>query len=336
MFNDGRRKWGYEKVKYFVEIESESNCKLLSTEYFNTKTKLQFQCKCENDFIATFEKFKDRNKRLCNDCSYRDSRDKQLVNYGEIKNFIEIESKSGCKLLSDKYDGVKKDLLLRCECGNKYFISFDKFKHQNKRQCNECGNKVIGECLRKTNEQFVKEVYDLVGDEYNVISVYKSSKDRVKIKHNKCGHIWNITPSSFLSGGSRCPKCASSKGEKIIYNWLKENNITYKSQFQYKDCKNIKPLPFDFYLPNYNLLIEYDGEQHYMPVNFGGTSNDKALSNYKRQQKHDNIKNVYCLKNNIPLLRIPYTEFDNISSILSKEIKKYIIQNLQDENLLTI
>ena len=78
---------------------------------------------------------------------------------------------------------------------------------------------------------------------------------------------------------------------------------------------------FDFYLPRYNLFIEYDGEQHYKPVRFFGNEED-AENVFKRTQEHDRIKNQYCKDNNINLLRIPYWETKNIKTIISNHLQR--------------
>ena len=121
-----------------------------------------------------------------------------------------------------------------------------------------------------------------------------------------------ISPSNLLKGHG-CPECVNSKGETIISEYLKENNINYISEYTFDDCRNKRPLPFDFYLPDYNLLIEYDGEQHFEPVDFFG-----GEEQFEYQKYNDNIKNTYCIKNNINLIRIPYWDFDNIEKILDE------------------
>ena len=77
-------------------------------------------------------------------------------------------------------------------------------------------------------------------------------------------------------------------------------------------------MPFDFYLSDYNMCIEYDGEHHYKPTRFGGMSKEKAKDRFEFQQQKDKIKNRYCQENKIKLLRIPYWEFDNIEEILNE------------------
>lgn len=81
------------------------------------------------------------------------------------------------------------------------------------------------------------------------------------------------------------------------------------------------PLPFDFYIPKMNIAIEYDGEGHYMPIKRGNMTQKDAEYNLKQIQKRDDIKTNYCKNNGIVLIRIPYFDFDNISSILDRKIK---------------
>lgn len=131
------------------------------------------------------------------------------------------------------------------------------------------------------------------------------------------------TISHRVKDNSGCPKCANkmSKGETIIYDYLKQNNIEFIKEATFKDCKDKQPLPFDFYIPNKNICIEYDGIQHFQPVNFGGdATNDKIYQQFLITQKHDQIKNSYCLQNNISLIRISYKDKNNIQQILSNKL----------------
>lgn len=103
-----------------------------------------------------------------------------------------------------------------------------------------------------------------------------------------------------------------SSGEKIIREFLETHNITYQQEKRFSDCRDNKPLPFDFYLPDRNTCIEFDGQQHYEPI-----YNENRLAIC---QKHDQIKNNYCEQNNITLIRIPYYEGNNINEILKTQL----------------
>jgi very-short-patch-repair endonuclease len=105
-----------------------------------------------------------------------------------------------------------------------------------------------------------------------------------------------------------------SRGEVIIENLLIDMDEKYFTQFSFDDCVFIKKLKFDFYLPKYNLLIEYDGLQHFQPVDYYG-----GESGYKMNKLRDEIKNKYCKKTKINFLRIPYT-YNTV-----QKIEKYIL-----------
>lgn len=118
-----------------------------------------------------------------------------------------------------------------------------------------------------------------------------------------------------------CQYCGSaSYGEEKICSLLKEWGYSYERQYVFPDCKDKGVLSFDFYVKGFNTCIEYDGEQHYEPI-YG---ND----NLKIVQRHDKIKDDYCRKNNILLIRIPYWEQDDISNYLFDEFLRFGIVEL--------
>ena len=178
--------------------------------------------------------------------------------------------------------------------------------------CIYCSNK-----FKKTTDVFKQEVYDLVGDEYIVIGEYITNDTKILIKHNDCDSTYYVKPSNFLSG-NRCPKCKLSKGEYAISKILNQYEVKFEGEYKFKDCIYKSYLSFDFAIfkdDKLVLLIEYDGIQHYKPINrFGG---EKAFIDNKLR---DSIKTQYCIDNNIPLLRIPYWEFDNINKIILKKL----------------
>jgi hypothetical protein len=96
---------------------------------------------------------------------------------------------------------------------------------------------------------------------------------------------------------------------------LKKVGLVYEIQYTFNDCLNIKKLPFDFYLPEYNICIEYDGEQHFRPIDYFG-----GLETFNKQKERDNIKNKYCENNNIEILRIAYYDYKNIEYIIKSKL----------------
>ena len=134
----------------------------------------------------------------------------------------------------------------------------------------------------------------------------------------KCGKIWEASPANLLNNKG-CPYCRMSHGERKILLSLDKLDTKYEYQYRFEDCIYQRVLPFDFYIPNKNLCIEFDGIQHFEPTQFNKKmSYEEAVENFKQQKIKDNIKNKYCEENNIKLLRIPYTELKNIETILNK------------------
>lgn len=225
------------------------------------------------------------------------------------------------KLLVINYEIGRKPATVKClTCGCLYNKNGEYFLDKRKKSiCKKCF---------PTHPNILKDNYKLP-DGYEYVEKYQGMHNKVLIRH-ECGFIWAITPAN-IKMGKGCPKCNKkiSKGEKKIVNFLKKNNIEYK--YQYKIKLENHNLFIDFYLPTYNLYIEYNGEQHYKPIkHFGGQSK------FNTQIYLDNIKRKY-LKNN--LLVIPYTQFENIEKILKSSTtisKESTIQAmvLEAENLL--
>lgn len=168
---------------------------------------------------------------------------------------------------------------------------------------------------RRTIEEFKSLVYGLVEEEYTVIGKYVNSHTKIEIKHNVCGYVNKVRPNNFL-GGTRCSICNESKGERTIREYLERNNIKYEEEKEFEDLIRYNPLRFDFYIEEYNLLIEYDGIQHYEHIPHFGTYDD-----YKDTIERDELKNNYCKENNIYLLRIPYNYINEIDNILDRGIR---------------
>lgn len=126
-----------------------------------------------------------------------------------------------------------------------------------------------------------------------------------------CGNHYITSLSHFMFDNKiQCNECSKrkSKNEKLIEVFLEVYHINFIREYRFEDCKDKYPLPFDFYLPDYNMCIEVDGEQHYKPVQFGNVALEKAIKNFEKVKSRDNIKTQYCLDNDIILLRISYED----------------------------
>lgn len=207
--------------------------------------------------------------------------------------------------------GSNEKVWWKCSKGHEYFSSI-KSRTKMGSGCRECAIKDNTKKRTKDNDVFVQQVFNLVGNEYSVLGEYINSKSKIKIKHNKCGCEWDVDAGSFLNG-NRCPQCSESKGEKKVFILLQKFKINFETQKKFDKCINKRKLPFDFYLSDHHILIEYDGILHFEDK----FNNPKE---FKQTQKNDKIKTKYCKDNKIKLIRIPYWDFDNIEEILTKEL----------------
>ena len=201
------------------------------------------------------------------------------------------------------------------KCGNILDINPMHFLHSGTR-CRHCSYKASGIRRRHTTEDVREKIRDVSDNKYELMSEYRTSNEKIRIKHIECGHVFEMKYRFFVNMGQRCPKCRISKGEEKIKNWLKTNNLKFKQEKRFSDCKSERPLPFDFqvFMKDKFVLIEYDGEQHFEErFSFSNKKDKDSLLNI---QKRDNIKNVFCENNNIALLRISYYEYDDVEKIL--------------------
>ena len=178
--------------------------------------------------------------------------------------------------------------------------------------CPKCSNHI-----QLTHEEFIDRMKK-ANNNIEILGEYVNNGTKIKCRCKIDGYEWSATPNNLLNG-SGCPKCSSSKGEKRIAKYLDNNNIEYREQYKFNNCKFKKCLPFDFYIPSLNTIIEYDGRQHYEIVEwFGG------LDGFVDTKIRDIVKTLYCKENNIKLIRIPYWDFDNIEEILDRELEEFL------------
>lgn len=136
------------------------------------------------------------------------------------------------------------------------------------------------------------------------------------------GHSYDSIIYDRTSKNTGCPICAMSKGERFIYDFLINQNILFSREYKFTSSTKVRFYPYDFYLLDYRVILEYDGKQHFSDV-FSYFEHRK--SDLKTRINHDNIKNEFCLEQNIPILRIPYiynleTDTDKIEHIVNKFI----------------
>lgn len=199
----------------------------------------------------------------------------------------------------------------QCDCGTIFSARGHDIK-QNK--ILSCG------CLKKENARNIN-FSDIKGQKFGKLTVLFEIEENTRVDRHTywqckcdCGNECVVSGKQLRTGKTKSCGCLKSSGELKIIQILYENNIPFETQKTFEGCKNKLLLKFDFYLPTYNTVIEYNGEQHYMAVDFLG-----GEERFKQQQIADNIKKDWCFVNNVNYIEIPYTDYDQINFEYLKE-----------------
>lgn len=231
-----------------------------------------------------------------------------------ISLWLKINNKTFRLLRKNIYKKAYGYLNFHCNVCNENF----KLKWANVfqgRGCTYCSGRTIG---KKNNLKYLYPELCKEWSKNNPVSpkvINPNSSEKFEWKCRNCNGIWNTSPF-IRTHGSGCPICKQSKGEKRIEKFLIDNKLRFFRQKRLMGCMDKHHLIFDFYLPDYNMCIEYNGIQHYESVKWFTAG--QGLSGVKRRDK---IKRNFCEKNGISLLIIKYTDFKKINDILKSKIE---------------
>lgn len=211
-----------------------------------------------------------------------------------------------------EFTNIDTKLLCKCKkCGNKWMVTPNKLIQG--RACPECKGDVAKQKFTKTDTAFKQELIDK-NIPYINLDPYINSRTNIRFLCKDCGYIFVATPSNIIRKVVGCTNCAASLGEQKILQALRELNISFETQKTFKNCKDKGYLRFDFYLQDYNVCIEYQGEQHYKPIAFRKEDYGKELELFSNLQERDKKKREFCKNNKIKLITISYENKDNINT----------------------
>ena len=283
------------------------------TKYINAKTHITCRCKIHNH-IWDAHPWSLIQGCGCPICGQEKTHKAQTTTHedfvermGNINPNIEIRSRytknyqevdCHCKICKHDWSPTAQNLLAGHGCPNCANIKLS----------NDRRNDL--ETLKEKSKQISKYI-DICFDNY------KNKNSNLDCTCKICHHKWQACFHNLMAGRG-CPECNRiSKGEAMISNVLNELSIDFIRNHAYDDLlsDNDVRLSYDFYLVDYNILIEYQGEQHEKPIEYFG-----GEEKFKIQQEHDKRKREYALKNNIYLLEIWYWDFDNIEQILKEQL----------------
>ncbi len=294
----------------------------------NNKSKIEIICKKHIPFTQSI--IDHRNGAGCPKCATEEKAEKFRLDINLLKErFINIHGNKYDYSLITNYTNNRDKLSMICHHDGHGVFHKSADNHLQGQGCPKCSlieksKKALisqKEIIKRFKKAYPENIFD-----YSQV-IYKGTENPVTVKCNKPGHVeFEVTPYAHLKGQG-CPKCASTKGELKIQQYLEESNLEFIKEKKFPTLMKNTYLRFDFYVEKYNLLIEYDGQQHFSPVKFGGISELKATELFHKAQERDIMKNKFVAKNGLNLLRIPYWDFNNIEDILNNyfaKIKKAI------------
>lgn len=296
--------------------------------YINSTTEVEIICKKHN--TSFFQKpryhLMGRGCPLCGkEKAIAGAKSVSLTQEEVIKRFKEVHG--------DKYDyskviykGRHQKVTIICNtCGLEFDQSVN--SHLEGNGCSRCAH-----CYKPTTEEFIERAIKVHGDYYDYSEVeYVDAFTKVKIICPEHGPFYQ-TPADHVNGGKGCPVCKESKGERKVRLWLMSQNIKFSNYQKFEGLKYKKPLSVDFYADSLKLAIEYQGEQHFKPRNYGKMTKEEALEKLRLQQEKDKIKEEYFKNSDINLLCIHYKDYKKVDKILEKVILEKDYEYLKTTN----
>jgi len=317
-WNNTNRQW-YESKGYIYTKRYDTFNVLAKDLSPRSDAKIKAVCDyCGREYDSCFVTIMNGRKIITKDCCCKCTGKKtsDVSHKKRAIKFIEQAQKvckdNGYILITDvsDYVDIKMNVQFSCPRHGIQTMMLDNLIRGHK--CSKCSWEERGAKLRH-DVQYVKNFIENINN--NILlnpEEYKDTFTRNLKIQCACGNEYITSFANFSKHGvNSCFSCAckESAGEKRIRKFLEFNGIDFIQEKRFTDCRDKKPLPFDFYLPQYNLIIEFDGQHHF---------EENMFNNHVITQKHDEIKNQYCQSKNINLLRIPYWEGHNIEDVLTK------------------
>lgn len=325
-----KMRWSSSNKKHFINklyaFSKMGDVFYVKAEDLMSKSKIKVKVECDycgSEYSTSFSVYKagieQNGYNACSKCAAVKSRSIDLDKRKQRNYMRALETckNNGYNLISalDDCNNTKNIIQYECPIHGVQTIVLDNFIRGH--LCYKCGREAVGRSLRKSVNEVIKIVESKNNNKILNPNSYNSANDSMEIVCGSCGNIFHQSLRNYMRANltGKCPDCNElSYGEYLISIILDKYNVQYIRQYKFENCKDKKYLPYDFYLPDHNLCIEFDGKHHYEPI-YGETS-------FKICKLHDAMKNWYCKWNNIDLLRIPYWEYKNIEHILYEHLNR--------------
>ena len=313
---------GLKDYTLAVKQECEHRGYTLLTEYIHRSTSyFEYICKKHSAHGAqrsTYDVMINTG-RGCKYCGIESRTEKHKLPENVLKELTESKGfiYMGCDY--DNQEDTSNKVNIHVICPKHIEKGIQKMKYDNLKRN-------TGKCIYCMGHGRTKDdLQNELDEQHGLVDIltYTQYSDPITARCKVCGYIWDTTGPSLING-HRCPRCVRSKFEIEISKILDKYGYNYEFQYAIAACRDINPLPFDFYLLDYNILIEADGEGHYKPIRRGSMTIEEAEMQLEVVRKHDCMKTQYCIDNNIRLIRIPYWERKNAERFLLNELNNII------------
>ena len=311
----------YEKLGYeFSKYGDNFLIRIEDLPKFSEKIVTTICDKCGKEKKQTYHSYNTitRNgskKYICRDCFLKD----KIIKYSDL---LEDFKKSKYRLITTQEEYKNGDTIIKYMCPDHGEQTMRASNFHNGKRCKLCAIEKASKKYKFSSEEVDKLIESCGGKLYNPSDYINQDVKNLKILCPRCQiNVFTTSLKHFRQHGVQsCEECRKkeSVGERRVRQWLEKNEINFIQEKRFEDCRDTNPLPFDFYLPELNIAIEYDGEQHFKENHFFDHCRDLEVTKYISH--HDDIKNHFCESNNISLLRIPYTQINDIERILEREI----------------
>lgn len=300
------------QMKKFFDKCSKLNLIPISTveDYKNVASRMKYHCNKHGDGETSYGDFM-ASLCGCKQCGIEHGAITSRTTIADVINIV--ESKNSNNLLNpEDYCGVNvSNLRIICgSCGNEFTTSLASI-NASQGHCYDCGSKKSQGHNKLSPDEVERRINSINGNALlNKDEYVKNNVLNLNIKCS-CGNTYTTSLANYeYFNVNRCPVCTqrTSQGELLISSILDELQILYDTEHKFEDCRAKRPLPFDFYLPDYNAIVEFDGPHHYRPI--------FSKEQFLRTKRHDAIKNKYCETHGIKLIRIPYWDRQNIRTII--------------------
>lgn len=275
------------------------------TVYVNGESKVTITCPIHGDFeqIPFAHMY---SKNGCPDCwEMRRGKSRKINLESFLSRAREIHGTTYDYSKVNLQNTLKKDVTIICKEHGEFQQTPD--KHLQGNGCSKCTGK-----YQRNNEEYIRDAKLVHGDKFGYDRCnYINNRTPVTIKCPVHGYV-DLNPRTHLYG-SGCSKCIISIGEGKIEKWLKDNSIEYQREYRLPNSK----WRYDFYIPKLNVLLEYDGIQHYKKIDHWG-----GLPHLLATRNRDKAKNELARIYNVPLIRIPYTKQSLLENFLLYKISK--------------